>query len=71
MYATVSLLKPYASSVATSKLWGIQSKAFDKSVKTVPTTLLLSNLFLHSSKSLIRRCYLLKVLRYAEINDEK
>ena len=40
------LLKPYTSTLATRKSWGIQIKALDKPVKTAPTTLLLSNLFL-------------------------
>ena len=56
---------------STIKGFSIQSKALDKSVELAPTTLLLSNLFLQSSKSLIRTCSVLKDLRYAEINGEK
>ena len=49
---------------------GIQSKALDKSVKTAPATLLLSDLFLQSFKNLVRTRSVLKDLRYAEINGE-
>ena len=37
------VLKPYASSLATSKSWGIQTKVLDKSVKTASSALLLSS----------------------------
>ena len=53
------------------KSWVIQSKASDKSVKTAATTLLLPNLFLQSSKSLIRTCSVHGNLRFAEMNGEK
>ena len=56
---------------STIKGFSIQSKALDKSVELAPTTLLLSNLFLQSSKSLIRTCSVLKDLWYTEINGEK
>ena len=64
-------MKTYASSLADNKSWAIQSKALDKSVRMAPTALLLSNLFLQSSKSLIRTCSVLKDLWYTEINGEK
>ena len=47
------------------------TKAVDNSVEKAPATLLLSNLFLQSSKSVLRTCSVLKDLRYAEINGEK
>ena len=43
----------YAASFAIKRSCGTQSKTFDKSIKTPPTTLLLSKCCLHSSKSLI------------------
>ena len=49
----------------------MQSKALNKSVKTAPTTFLLSNLFLQSSESPVTTCSVLKDLRYVEINGEK
>ena len=40
-----STLKPKASILAISKSWGMQSKAFDNSIKNAPTILLLSRFF--------------------------
>ena len=42
---TTSSDKPYAWSSATSKSWEIQSKALERSIRTVPTKFVLSRDF--------------------------
>ena len=48
---TVSSNKPYEKGFVKSKSWGLQSKALERSIKTVPTKFLLFRIFLVPYKS--------------------
>ena len=53
----VLVSKPYSSSFATSKSWGKQLKAFDRSVRVAPTILFSSRHLRHVSIILKRTCW--------------
>ena len=52
----LSFPKSYASSFASRSSCDVQSKALERSMRTIPTIPLLSRLFQHCSTSLIRAC---------------